>query len=143
MYIYCLLHGLNESINISKNTIQKSQEDYKTYGLQYIFDQMALKYANLSQHLEKNNTQRILRAYQVFLESGKLPHEFIQKKFLPLNKYYSNIIIKKLLPEKNLIYTKCQQRVYNLLKNGALEEAQNNQHIYNQFNTSAQKILLF
>ncbi len=71
--------------------------------------------------LEPNNTHRTLRAYEVIKTTGKSINFWQKQKpttFFPVNSF--KLII--LLPEKEILYKKCNERFLKMLEIGALEE---------------------
>jgi len=114
MYISKLIEGISEIPEISNANKDKARQLYEELG----HDEFK-KFTN-GQAIDK---QRLIREYEVFLQSGKAI-SFWQnnhKKILP-NSEFLHI---NLNPPREKLYQNCNLRFEIMLKNGALEEVKN------------------
>jgi tRNA dimethylallyltransferase len=72
-----------------------------------------------AQTLHKNNTQRILRAYDVASFTGKpMSYWWSERR----KHKHDNVLSFTLLHEKNILHERCYDRILEMIKNGAIEE---------------------
>lgn len=117
MYLKSLMEGLAPIPEISSEIREKA----RTTPLDEAF-------AELSRHdptldLKQGDSQRIARAYEVLLQTGKpLPYWQQQPTLPPLPDAKFHVFALN-LPRESL-YARCNQRLETMIKNGALDELQ-------------------
>lgn len=75
----------------------------------------------VARRIHPHDTQRIMRAYGVFISSGKpLSHWQKQPGGQPLKEYA--IVNYVLLPDKNILATRAQERLKKMFNSGAVDE---------------------
>lgn len=114
MYNRILVDGINDIPDIPEEIRSLRLNNAQIY-------EELIKIDPLSKNIDKNNTHRILRAYQVFLATGKSIYDFHSNtKISPLAKYdLEKIIIK--IPKEQL-YKNCQIRFQGMIEKGAINE---------------------
>tara|TARA_B100001250_G_scaffold412010_1_gene442096 strand:- start:70 stop:975 length:906 start_codon:yes stop_codon:yes gene_type:complete len=120
LYVDAICKGFDKLPAISKQTREKITSDYKSKGLDWLKKQVKSidpeKYSNY----ESNNPHRLLRALEVFKETGKNLSSFrsntIKKRPFDIIKIGLNI-------ERNILYERINKRVDIMMRNGLLEEA--------------------
>ncbi|AKL97857.1 tRNA (adenosine(37)-N6)-dimethylallyltransferase MiaA [Endomicrobium proavitum] len=114
LYIKALLYGLD---NMPKAD-EKLREKLKNYSADELYREL-LKLDPAAAEKNKKNPQRLLRALEINILSGKKVEEHIKPKSARYNfKHYTILIPNKTLYER--INSRCAQ----MLKNGMIEETQ-------------------
>ena len=119
MYINASLYGMSNIPKINQETINKVSNLFNEKGLQFIYDQLRISDEQYFK-IEKNDKQRLIRAYQVFLQTGKSISWW-------QNKQIKNPIIKKsykilISPSKETLYPKINSRLEQMINIGLIEE---------------------
>jgi tRNA dimethylallyltransferase len=121
LYINALLLGYNEIPPISKEVQNFSRELHEKIG--------HAEFASLLRHLDPlaaarfnpNDTQRIVRAFEVFKQTGKSIVSFQENNnIIPLPEFLFQVIF--LFPERSFLYQMCNQRLSSMFASGAIEE---------------------
>jgi len=115
MYISKLVEGISLIPPISPKNKAQSLQDLDNYGLKEI-----IKKSQATNIIDK---QRALRAYEIYLETGKplsYWHQQDKSHILPDTQFiHFNINI-----DRSLIYDNCHKRFSEMLKYGAIAEAE-------------------
>lgn len=120
MYISKLVEGISKIPQISEENKAKARKFYENLGREKFIEKLLLLGEDLDK-IEKLDKQRLIRAYEVFDQTGKSiyfwqkqPNEkiFPEAKFLHIN----------LNPNREELYKNCNLRFEKMLKLGALEE---------------------
>ncbi|MDR1551508.1 MAG: tRNA (adenosine(37)-N6)-dimethylallyltransferase MiaA [Holosporaceae bacterium] len=117
LYINTLLHGISNIPKIPKDLRQEIIEKFKKIGRDAFFEQLAERDPELGRALHKNDTQRILRAYEVEAYTGK-----------PLSKWWKNdekkcnIFPIILLPPREELVRRCLIRTEKIVRHGVVDE---------------------
>ncbi len=127
LYVDALLHGLDSFPEIDLKIRQQLIQDLDKNGIQYL--QTLLKdldnehYQNLCKvNLQTlQNPQRLLRFLEVCIGSGQ-PYSSFLKKHQTVRNF--NTIIIGLEADRKTIYSRIEQRVDLMIKNGLVEEVQ-------------------
>lgn len=123
MYINTLIQGYNNIPDIDQSIRQKTLQIKSDKGLDYIYDQL-LKADPDHKKLHSSDTYRILRAYEVYLQTNQSIYSFKEygrQEFL--SEYSFNIIYLK--PERKLLHSQIDQRLDEMLRLGAVLEIEN------------------
>ena len=121
LYINALLFGYNEIPKISDDIKQFSLALYEKIG--------HIEFVNLFKNMDPiaalrlnhNDTQRIVRAFEVFKQTGKSIVSFQENNnIIPLPEFDFKVIF--LSPERNFLYQICNERLSDIFANGAIEE---------------------
>jgi tRNA dimethylallyltransferase len=120
LYIDALCDGLDEFPEISSSVKLKVIEALTLKGLDFILEELRLNDPETFDIIDKSNVRRVLRAYEVFVESGLPYSSFVTKdaKQRPFE-------IRKigLDMDRNQLYDRINQRVDAMIVNGLIEEA--------------------
>jgi tRNA dimethylallyltransferase len=121
-YINAVLNGFDEIPEIDKTIRENLIQINKEKGIEYL--QELLKEVDIETYekMDINNTQRVIRALEVCLGTGKKISSFKDKKQNKRN--FIPIKIGLNLPKEKLHHN-INSRVDNMMKNGFLEEAKN------------------
>lgn len=121
LYINSLAFGYNNIPDISDDLRKQVRELYREIGNIELHNRLAKLDPFGASRVNQGDTQRLIRAYEVFLQTGKsifffqnLPKETILPEF--------NFKIIFLNPERKFLYKTCEQRLDKIFKEGVLEE---------------------
>jgi len=120
MYINASLKGISNIPKINKKIRDKVDILLKEKGLTFFYDQLRLFEDQQKFKIEKNDRQRLIRAFEVFLQTGKTISWW-------QNKQMKNPIIKKpfkilLSPSKEILYPNINLRLEKMINIGLIEE---------------------
>lgn len=121
LYLKALLEGFDDIPDIPEEIRLRIQDAYQRYGIGWLQEQMARHDADTLQHLDAKNPQRLMRALEVKLHTGKSIREFQQGKKLRLP--WRVIKTGMDLPRSEL-YRRIDQRVLHMVEAGLFEEAE-------------------
>ncbi len=115
LYIKSLIEGISPIPDIPKE-IREHTRNLRDIPLDILKDHLALKFPEREIY---NDPQRLLRAYEVYLASGKTVDHF-QKMKKPL--IDCRFITIALMPDRKKLYEKINKRFETMMKNGAIDE---------------------
>lgn len=120
MYINALLNGLDELPDGDENIRNELKSDYEKFGIEVLLKRLFELDEITFSTIAKDNPQRIMRAIEVCLISGKKYSDFLNKKLA--NRKFTSIKIALNL-ERDKLYSQINRRVDNMLLNGLENEA--------------------
>lgn len=120
LYINAVLYGVDEFENVSDATKEKVRKQYEEKGLTWLQEQIRNSDPDYYNTVDINNPQRLQRALEVCLETGK-PYS----SFLSQNKKQRNFEAIKILinTDREILYDRINKRVDQMIKDGLVEEA--------------------
>jgi tRNA dimethylallyltransferase len=121
MYLNSLINGLSPIPEISneiKKTVREAKNNLKS---QEFYEYVISNDPSIKGHLHPNDGQRLSRALEVILQTGKSIRYFQGKSKPPLDKPYLFTVV---LPEKELLHKLINQRTLKMLEQGAIQEVQ-------------------
>ncbi len=114
MYIKSLLYGMDNIPDVPKAMVKEISDMLREEG----FLAFKNKISNIHPHFNKyQDPQRLIRAYCVYIHTGKLIEEFYTNK---TKGYNCKVIYIK--PERDILYERCNKRMEEMLSNGGLDE---------------------
>lgn len=127
LYIDALLHDISAIPSIPQEIREAVRLHYEHIGREKFFEELRILDPILTQKLHPNNTQRILRAYEVALHTGKPLSEWwknskisgVTKKNESIAELISPFV---LLPERDQLKNIIADRTKKMLTSGAIEE---------------------
>lgn len=121
LYADAVLYGLDDFPGVSTEIRNELNELYQEQGIAYL--QTKLKDLDPIQYtqMDVQNPQRMMRALEVCIASGKPYSSFLNKK--ETLRDFTNITIG-LTAEREVVYNRINERVELMLENGLLIEAQ-------------------
>lgn len=121
LYADAVLYGLDDFPEVSPEIRNELNELYQKQGITYL--QTRLKDLDPIQYTQMDiqNPQRMMRALEVCIASGKPYSSFLKKK--KTLRDFTNITIG-LTAEREVVYNRINERVDLMLENGLLIEAQ-------------------
>ncbi len=122
-YIKALQEGLSPVPDIPENIRQQGIQMLKEKGNQAFFDALKEQDPKVVEQLDVGDSQRLLRAWEVITHTGKSLYDWQQKHQpkAPTGWHYKIIA---LMPEREKVYAKVNERFEAMMENGALEEVE-------------------
>jgi tRNA dimethylallyltransferase len=121
LYINSLVFGYNEMPDISPKTRRYVRELQASIGQSAFFNELRKLDLIAGEKLNQLDIQRSIRAYEVFIETGRSIFDFQESQNIsPLINF--NIKVIFLHPEREFLYKTCNDRLEKLFKEGAIEE---------------------
>ncbi|MDA9008691.1 tRNA (adenosine(37)-N6)-dimethylallyltransferase MiaA [Alphaproteobacteria bacterium] len=122
-YIRALMEGLSKIPDVSKEVRQEATEAYEVLGPEGLVADIAVVSPETAAQLKQNDRQRIIRAWEVYLATGKGLVEW-QKENPPEVKEGYSFQSVLLYPERAELYQRCDKRFSMMVHNGAIEEVE-------------------
>jgi tRNA dimethylallyltransferase len=120
LYIKAFCEGLDEIPTVDKNIRKKINEQYQKHGFEWLSNEIKTQDNDFFTRGEMQNPQRMLRALEVKLSTGKSIMDFHSGKKAERDFEIKNILLE--LPREQL-YRNINQRVDKMMEDGLLEEA--------------------
>ena len=121
LYIKALIEGLSPIPDIPEDVRQAAGAKQKQLGNPAFHAELAKRDPVMAERLEPYNTARLVRAWEVLETTGKSLAEWQKAPRLgPPAKWQFDITL--IIPERDILYNRCNQRFHRMLENGALEE---------------------
>ena len=140
MYINSLLYGYNNIPEISSEIRENTRSLQKNIGQEKFFKLLADIDSVSATKINPQDTQRSLRAFEVFKQTGKSIFNFqSENNILPLQNVEFKIIF--LNPARDLLYNICNLRLIDIFNNGAIDEAKNIKDNFLPLSTPAAKAI--
>lgn len=124
LYLNSLIYNLDFSDtksneNLRNSLISKSNK----YGNDYLYNLLLEIDPNITKKIHKNQTKRIIRALEVYYQTGKLFSELNDYEFKLRDDV--NFLIFQLDRSRDIIYKRINKRVSIMLNQGLIEETLN------------------
>ena len=123
LYLKTLLYGLSEIPEISIKTKQSVQAKINDLGFERFYQELSTSDQFIAS-LHKNDQYRIIRAAEVLRQTGRSMNKFHQQNQSIL---YDCLHIH-LNPDRDTLYSACNNRFVNMLIAGAVEEVREFNH---------------
>ncbi len=139
LYINSLLDNIEYTNQETDYELRKQlEEKFDLLGGEEMLNELALFDKTAADLLHPNNRRRIIRAFEVYLTTGKTITE--QNLISKQNKSdFEALVLGINYKDRELLYQRINRRVDIMMENGLLEEAQNNLN-YNSKNGGFQAI---
>lgn len=154
LYIHSVLYGINKIAQVSGKTRQIAINESKQLGNEFFFEKLIKLMPELEGKIHKNDSKRLIRNYEFFLEYNQSllsynykinSNKFIQHANFNLNNSMQNTILEqnadnnhnnilhlkynftvhKILKNREDMYIKSDEKILEMIKEGAIEEVQN------------------
>ncbi|MDP4709411.1 MAG: tRNA (adenosine(37)-N6)-dimethylallyltransferase MiaA [Rickettsiaceae bacterium] len=140
MYINMLVNGYSAIPNIEDDIRTEARKLHTKIGADAFFQNLQILDPQITTILNIGDTQRIIRAYEVVVQTGQSILNFqAQDNIMPLPNFSFDIFC--LLPERKFLYKTCNTRLIKLFDAGAIEEVKDLYKNYGDLQTSAMKAL--
>ena len=120
MYADSVLYGLNKFPHINKKIRNNLISLFRKKGIEYLQEKLKEKDPIYYKKIDLNNHQRIIRALEVCVFTGKPYSSFLEKR--KTDRIF-NIKILIIEEDRNKLYKKINNRVDLMIKNGLEKEA--------------------
>lgn len=120
LYVDAVLKGFDEFPEIDLSVRDQVKQNYEKLGLSYLQTELKQRDPKYFEVVAKENPQRMMRALEVCIGSGKPYSSFLNQKKNTRN--FTPILIG-LEAERSVIYDRINQRVNIMLNEGLLAEA--------------------
>lgn len=130
LYINALLNGIDDMPEMNPEIRNFLNKKFEVQGLAPLLEQLKWLDQEYYYKVDQNNPQRVIRALEVCLSTGKPYSSFHQKKESKLP--FEVISLALNLPREEL-YDNINKRVDQMMENGLLDEAKNlypHKHFY-------------
>lgn len=123
LYIKALMDGLSPMPDIPEEVRDTVVSRYEEIGAQSFYDELEARDPIMAARFHVNHKARIIRAMEVLEATGKSLAEWQELDRIPPPKEWS-FEVHKVLPERDVLYERCNARFELMLKQGALEEVE-------------------
>lgn len=123
LYINALLHGLYTLPTVSPQNRQKAREDWEELGVEKFHSMLGIHDPTSAAILHPNNKQRLIRSWEIFLETGKSIQTFQSESPLPPLANF-NVLKFLLFPDKDELKRRADSRFEKMIQTGAVDEVQ-------------------
>lgn len=139
LYIRYLLTGISDIPIIPAFVRKNIAEKFEKIGRDNFFYELSQLDEFSAKKLHKNDTQRILRAYEVVFYTGKPLYKWWneQKNY----SMYNVLAFFVLMPSKAEIYERSYSRILKMMEHGAIEEVKDFNKRYPNYNGDLKKTI--
>lgn len=128
MYFRALQSGLAKLPSSDTKIREDLRKELQQKGLGALFQELNKHDPVMAAKLEPNDTQRVLRALEVFKVSGRSMSELIldhnQQSDCQTQNNYNFINLALMLNERSVLHKRIEQRFYQMLEQGFIEEVE-------------------
>ena len=121
LYLDNLINGTTPIPETSKNAHQETMNLLSEIGVQKLHEKLKEVDAATADRLSENDTTRVRRAYEVWLDT-KIPLSVWHKKAMIKKIPEAHFYVIKIVPDKKELDERCYLRFDKMLDQGALEE---------------------
>lgn len=121
LYSNAVLYGLDEFPDISQQIREDLNSEYKNKGIEFLQKKLQQLDPQHYENVDIYNPQRIIRALEVCIGTGKAYSSFLNKK--RKDRFFSFIQIG-LIAEREAMYNRINLRVEKMLENSLFKEVQ-------------------
>ena len=122
LYIESLVNNISEIPQISNKIKSKINKIFLKRGKNFFYQKLLKIDNNYAKKISSNDTQRIQRAIEVKVATGKSFSDWHKQE---KKKLFKRIIYVVINTEREILYKKINQRCRNMIDNGILEEVEN------------------
>jgi tRNA dimethylallyltransferase len=119
LYINAVINGVDDFDEIPQHVREKLNKDNEEKGLDFLRNELKRLDPHYYETVDKNNPQRIIRALEICIYTGKAYSEFLNRKKEERN--FTPICIL-LNTERSKLYERINERVDKMMGAGLLEE---------------------
>lgn len=120
LYVNSIIYNMDFTTTVSNWDLRNQlQQEVNEFGNEYLHDKLKLIDPEAAARIHKNNVKRVIRAIEVFHESGDSIGDF--RRDLEYNHEYDFVLIG-LTRDREELYERVNQRVDIMINNGLIEE---------------------
>lgn len=123
LYIDNLINGTTPVPETSRQTHEKTKALLSEIGVNALYDQLKKIDPDTALKLSQNDTTRIRRAYEVWLDT-KIPLSVWHKKPMVKKLPEASFFVIKIMPEQKELDERCYVRFDKMIEQGGLKEAE-------------------
>lgn len=120
LYVDAVLKGFDTFPDVDPSVRETVRENYEQNGLRYLQDELGLRDPDYFNKVDQNNPQRLMRAVEVSIQTGK-PYSSFLAKNTTVRQF--NPIIIGLEADRPILYERINQRVDIMIEQGLEDEA--------------------
>lgn len=121
LYIHALIEGLSPIPDISDDIRQAANAKQAELGNPAFYEELKKRDPIMAERLHADHTARLIRAWEVLEATGKSLSEWqTMPRQSPPDNWEFNVTL--VMPVREKLYNRCNQRFIWMLDNGALEE---------------------
>ncbi|MEM1257784.1 MAG: tRNA (adenosine(37)-N6)-dimethylallyltransferase MiaA [Bacteroidota bacterium] len=120
LYMDALLYGLDDFPKVPEKIRNELNEVHEKEGITALQGKLKALDSQYYSQVDLQNPQRLIRALEVCISSGKPYSSFLGSKRIPRD---FKFVLVGLHAEREIIYDRINQRVDQMLENGLIEEA--------------------
>ncbi len=125
MYFNALINGLSVLPESQKGVRDKLENELAIHGLEYLYTRLGEVDEAVTQKIQANDTQRIIRALEVYEISG-VPMSILQDAYKPIVQHNFTFSGYRILAENRQdLHHRINQRFTTMLEQGLVEEVKN------------------
>ncbi len=121
MYIKALMEGLSPIPAIPKDVRDAAVKRQKELGNPGFYDELKERDPESAARFHPQHTARLIRAWEVLAATGRTLSEW-QKKTKNAPPDHWEFQVHKVMPEREELYRRCDERLAKMIEEGALEE---------------------
>ena len=122
LYIESLINNISEIPQISNKIKSKINKIFLKRGKNFFYQKLLKIDNNYAKKISSNDTQRIQRAIEVKVATGKSFSDWHKQE---KKKLFERVIYVVINTEREILYKKINQRCKNMINNGIFEEVEN------------------
>ena len=123
LYIKALIDGLSPIPDIPESVREQVVERFEELGAETFYAELQERDPEMAARFHVNHKARIIRAMEVLEATGKSLAEWQKLERLPPPAHWE-FEIHKILPQRETLYQRCNERFTWMVENGALEEVE-------------------
>lgn len=139
-YIESLIKGVSPIPETRPETKEKVAKMFAEGGVSKVYEMLKNIDEKGAKRVNKNDTTRVRRALEIFLDTGVSIDEWFEKPMIKLLQG-ADFKVVALLPKLSDLEEKCSKRFDIMMKNGALDEVKNLLDLKLDANLSAMKAI--
>lgn len=121
LYVDAIINGLDDFPEIPSEIRENLNLEYQNKGISFLQQKLQLIDPEQFNRMDSQNPQRLIRALEVCLASGKPYSSFLNKKAVFRPFFPIEIGLKA---EREIVYQRINQRVEQMMENGLLQEVE-------------------
>ena len=123
LYIKALMEGLSPMPDIPNEVRDATVALQKELGNPGFYEELKKRDPEMAQRFHPFHTARLLRAWEVLEATGISLADWQRKKKIGPPDHWE-FDVKLIMPERDMLYQRCNDRFLLMIKNGALEEVE-------------------
>jgi len=119
MYIMSLLEGMISIPDIEHGIRSRVKELFEEVGKEKFYQMLLEKDLKVARKVHANDTSRMIRAMEVFEQTGKSIVDFQDNRTMLCKHKYLHV---SLFPDRDVLYKNCDDRFEEMIRTGGIEE---------------------